>query len=382
MLKSQLEQKLSLESVIKARSDAHAKRQPRPCGLTVHPGIGCSLGCIYCYVGDMGFDMAQVKPYALTGDELVYALLSNEEFLPSLTGTYLAFGSITEPLHPRLFNKTLQYLMAVDKWLKNPSQLSTKMLVTEESARKLSRLKHIPLSVLVTIITFKKRELEPRAPPPEARIGSIKTLAKHGFKPMLFFRPIIPGVNEEEAPEIFRAAKQSGAVAVVIGGLRVTKNILFRLKSTGIDVKEIKKRLTRPLDNDQVSLLISDVKDRLKDSASELGIIPLPSACCANTLNIYLSKGLRIPCYGLCFANNMCFNCPVKCSEIKVEVSEDELKKEVSKTLSIYVKDVEINGRKAVMYTGTKLSKSKLKTIRKKLRFLERAYRIKMVIRF
>ncbi|MEM4497864.1 MAG: radical SAM protein, partial [Nitrososphaerota archaeon] len=41
-----------------ARRDPHARRLPRPCGLTVHTGLGCKFGCLYCYIYDMGFSRA------------------------------------------------------------------------------------------------------------------------------------------------------------------------------------------------------------------------------------------------------------------------------------------------------------------------------------
>jgi len=50
-----LEALIGAEAAGRARRDHHARRPPRPCGMTIHTGIGCSMGCIYCYVPDMGF---------------------------------------------------------------------------------------------------------------------------------------------------------------------------------------------------------------------------------------------------------------------------------------------------------------------------------------
>ena len=49
----QLEALLSPEERREALRDHHAKRPPRPCGITIHTGIGCPLGCAYCYIYDM-----------------------------------------------------------------------------------------------------------------------------------------------------------------------------------------------------------------------------------------------------------------------------------------------------------------------------------------
>jgi len=49
-LADRLREVLSEEEAREAEGDSHAPRLPRPCGLTVHSGIGCSFGCFYCYV--------------------------------------------------------------------------------------------------------------------------------------------------------------------------------------------------------------------------------------------------------------------------------------------------------------------------------------------
>ncbi len=51
-LKERLAEKLASrvgrEGLERAKRDSHSKRSPIPCGLTVHTGIGCGYGCVYC----------------------------------------------------------------------------------------------------------------------------------------------------------------------------------------------------------------------------------------------------------------------------------------------------------------------------------------------
>ncbi|RLE48920.1 MAG: radical SAM protein, partial [Candidatus Methanomethylicota archaeon] len=197
MAKANLERKLSSASISKAKSDFHAKRKPRPCGLTIHSAIGCPNSCLYCYIQDMGFDFAEAKPYGLTGDELLYALLTNPYFIPSRWGTFLAFGSIADPFNVAATNKTIEYLNTISI-LGNPCQFSTKAHIDEDLALKLSSI-NTPISPLVTIVTIEKaRILEPLAPSIEERLETIRNLKEKKLKPMLFLRPIIPGVTDNE----------------------------------------------------------------------------------------------------------------------------------------------------------------------------------------
>lgn len=54
-------------------------------------------------------------------------------------------------------------------------------------------------------------KLEPRTSRPEARLRAIETLARHNIPVGVMTAPIIPGLNDHEAPEILAAAKKAGA---------------------------------------------------------------------------------------------------------------------------------------------------------------------------
>ncbi len=267
-----------------AEQDGHARREPRPCGMTIHTGIGCKFGCVYCYVPDMGFPM-KPRPYPLSGLQLVYALLSNPFFVPGPWGTLLAFGSVTEPFMEETRERALEYLDAVSKYLGNPVQLSTKAYIDEDLASEIARRVEPHADFLVTIITLRHwRRLEPGAPPPEKRFETIHNLSSRGLHVTLFLRPIIPGVTDREVPEILARAKAAGAQGVVPGSLRVTPGILRRLRLAGIDVAGIEARLPRRPRNprDQVPIRETDLKRLVEMYARKLGMKVYPSSCSAN----------------------------------------------------------------------------------------------------
>lgn len=382
LLREESERSLGRDSAERAAKDGHAKRRPRPCGLTVHSVVGCSARCAYCYVPDMGFDFARARPYGLTKEELIYALLANPHFFPTIAGTYLPFGSIGEPFHPVGAKRTLEYMAGIAKVLGNPIQFSTKMLVSERLAEELGKVRGSPISPLVTVVTLREHgRLEPDAPLPRARLDGMRALRKRGLHPFLFFRPIIPGVNVDEAEEVFEEARESGAVGVVLGGLRVTEAIVRRLRERGFDVEQILSRTGRLKGAEQVNVFVADLKRELIELARDRGLIPLASACCATTLSIMLETGIRIPCANLCFAKRgYCTRCPVNCSGIRVEVEEEDVKLAASEILGVECKRVESCDELVKIVASPKSEVRRLKRRTYLLRILESIYRKRIVV--
>jgi len=282
---ARLESRLTPREAEEARRDHHAHRPPIACGMTIHTGIGCNYGCLYCYVPDMGFPM-KPRPYPLTGEQLAYALAVNPYFVPGQWGTLLAFGSVTEPFMPETRRRALEYLEATRRWLGNPQQVSTKTPLEGPDYEAFKKSAERNISVLVTIVTLRyARILEPAAPPPEKRYELIERLSRDGYHVSLFLRPIIPGVTTEELDEILSRAAAAGARAVIPGSLRVTPGILRRLRAARIPgYGEILRRLPRRprSGRDQVVLRMSDLKRLAAEKARRYGLRVLPSSCSAN----------------------------------------------------------------------------------------------------
>ena len=268
-----------------AERDHHAKRKPIACGMTIHTGIGCRFGCLYCYVPDMGFPM-KPRPYPLSGLQLVYALLVNPYFIPGPYGTLLAFGSVTEPFMDETRERALEYLEHTWRLLGNPQQVSTKAVLRGEWLDRFLRVSDPRISVLISVTTLRyARVLEPGAPHPRERLEFMGLLSRRGRHVSLFLRPIIPGVTDRELDEIMEAAARHGAAAVIPGSLRVTPGILARLEASRIvDMGEILRRLPRRPRNrrDQVTLFMRDLKEAAARAAARHGLRVLPSSCSAN----------------------------------------------------------------------------------------------------
>jgi len=273
----ELEARIGEDGVRRAKEDGHARRRPRPCGLTIHTSLGCSFGCIYCYIYDMGFGRTTVD-YPLSPEELAYAVLLNPYFVPGPYGTLIAVGSISEPFAPRVKSKSLEYIRILAS-MGNPVQVSTKAILNEEDVEFLRGSGSLDVLISVASLRMSKR-LEPGAPHAFERLKSARTLLKHGLHPTLFLRPLIPGITDREVHEILSLARSEGFDSVVIGTLRVTEGIVARLNRAGIVLPY--DRLPRLRGREQIPIKARDLKDYAGRIAHSLGVRVLPASCSSN----------------------------------------------------------------------------------------------------
>lgn len=305
-LLQQFKEKLTRKERERAKKDPHSKRDPRWCGITIHVATNCSYSCRYCYIKDMDFKFKHPVPSSLNGKELVFALLNNRSFLPGKGGTLIAMGAVSDPfLVPE---KNFAFLKELSK-LGNPIQFATKSFLSVDMSERIKRIsrRKSEISPLITIVTLSHASvLEPNAPRPRKRFETIKNLANAGLQPVLFLRPIIPKINKKEARLIMKKAKKAGAIGVVIGSFRVTRNILDRLEKIGLPTSEVMKRMEK-IDDKQRSMTLLERKKLMK-KAREIGLIPWRTTCCPNSFQS------GIPCPSTCFLTKLCTNCPNKCS--------------------------------------------------------------------
>jgi len=271
-------------NVRKVVNNEHSQRKPIFCGMTVHPGYGCSLGCLYCYVYDM--EISGVKASDLTGVELVYALAFNKYFLPKKT--LIAIGSITEPFLPEIESKTYEFMESISKYLKNPIQVSTKLCPSDP--KRLIECDEC-ISFLMSFSSY-LGELEPSVNVLD-RIECLKKITNLGIEAVGFIRPIVPGITEKHIDKLLISLKEAGVRAIVLGSLRVTPRVL-NILSKRFHLKEISKRIKRRFKdrNDQVPLDVRDLKMKIKKIAKELGLRIFPFACSANIISHKMSCNL------------------------------------------------------------------------------------------
>lgn len=306
-LAQKLKDSLSEAQIRRIKRDYHSQKIPFPaCGMTVHPAIGCSAGCLYCYV-----PKRRVKTTSLSGKEMAFSLLRSPFFFPGRHGTFLALGSITDPFLPRVRKSSFEIIRACQASLGNPLQIATKQVLPNDTIRDINLSQ---VCLLVSFSSLKMAEsLEPRVPSPQDRLEFLKAIHEKGGNPFVFLRPIIPGVTNEETHEWIRAVKETSVKGVVLGSLRLNLATFKRLEES-IDVTEIKKRLPASrLAKGFQHIYTQDLKQELSRQIRTMGVQPFHSACCANAASHDLT------CVNACWKNSrICTNCLNQCSNHKL----------------------------------------------------------------
>ncbi|WP_245671325.1 radical SAM protein [Nocardia amamiensis] len=191
----------------------------RKSGLSVNWIVGCPLDCGYC-VRHL-FDNFEMKvPRALMSDEQAAAMLTEHRyFRPHVTPIQL-LNRATDPMLPRVRPHTLSMLKLLDeRGLTNHVLVITRWRVEPEDCAVLNTIRNLKVTVLVTYSGID----DPRIEPVDSGIAasSLKTAFAHAdrYRVVLYWRPIVPGLNDSTA-HLQRALELSRhAHATVFTGL-------------------------------------------------------------------------------------------------------------------------------------------------------------------
>ena len=257
-------------------------------------GFDCPVGCVYCYIYNDGYALGPPRPSRLTGDEVKRRLVSDSRFKAGKNGTIVSIGCVSEPFHPVLEEKTLEYMESLSD-LGNPIQFAAKFPVSDWGIRRIAKI-DAPVYPMISISTLKNyRALEPAAPPPLARLAGIRKLANAGLHTTLLFKPVMPGVNENEQDQVIRAALDYGAKSLVAGIMYINNYLAKKLEESGFDTKSLQTRGTDPVQPIWVENEISPVKshdllDSIIQKARLAGLKAFKDTVCV------ISEDLRIAC--------------------------------------------------------------------------------------
>lgn len=194
---------------------------------SINPYRGCEFGCAFCYARYTHgfFDLNRWQDF----ERKVYAKRNAADTLErtlrrqDLTGQPIAIGTVTDPYQPaeRHYGVTRSLLQVLEKARGLDISITTRSPLILRDLELLARLdlRH-SINVNVSVTTLDPataRRLEPKAPEPEARLRTIRSLAAEGIATRLFCMPILPGINsgESQLRPIFEAAAEYEAEDVV-----------------------------------------------------------------------------------------------------------------------------------------------------------------------
>lgn len=210
---------LSLAQREKVRPELLDVIEYRKSGLSVNWIIGCPLDCGYC-VRHL-FDNFDMKiPRALMREGQAAELLTGHQyFVPHVTPIQL-LNRATDPMLPQVKPHTFAMLRELDeRGLTNHVLVITRWRIEPEDCAVLNSFTNIKLTILITHSGIDDDRIEPV----DSHIAatSLRTAYDHAenYRVVLYWRPIVPGLNDTDE-HIARAIELSHhAHATVFTGL-------------------------------------------------------------------------------------------------------------------------------------------------------------------
>ena len=187
---------------------------------SINPYQGCEHGCIYCYARNShnywgfsaGLDFESriiVKPNA---PELLEKVFMNPKWEPypiHISGNTDCYQPVERKM--RITRRLLEVCLK----FKNPLGMLTKNQLIARDIDILSELAKDRLVHTLISITGLKEEIrlkmEPRTASYPARLKTMEKIASAGIPIGVMIGPIIPGLNDDQLPDIMKAAADHGA---------------------------------------------------------------------------------------------------------------------------------------------------------------------------
>ena len=228
---------------------------------SVNPYRGCFHACAYCYARPTheylsfgaGTDFDRkivVKPRA---PELLREAFDD----PKWRGDNVVFSGVTDCYQPlEASYRVTRGCLQVCAEYRNPAGVISKSPLVERDIDVMQELTRVAAFSIMVSIPFwdesKARAIEPFVTTPARRVRIIERLAKAGVRVGVMVAPIIPGLNDEDMPEVLRAARDAGATHA--------GTVLLRLPGAVKQVFEERLRASLPLRADKVIRRIQDTR--------------------------------------------------------------------------------------------------------------------------
>jgi DNA repair photolyase len=194
-----------------------------PFEWTINPYRGCEFGCTYCYAR-YSHEYLGMEDWVDFQDKIFVKREAARRLARELpralsSGGAIALGTVTDPYQPaerehRITRRILEVLARARGLRLSITTKSTLVARDLDLLRVLASRGRLTINVsLITLDRRLARILEPRAPTPEKRLGTIRTLSDAGLRVGVFAMPVLPGLTDSPRAleELVRRSAQAGA---------------------------------------------------------------------------------------------------------------------------------------------------------------------------
>jgi DNA repair photolyase len=205
-----------------------------PFRWSVNPYRGCFHACAYCYARPSheywGFGAGTDFDGKIIVKKDAPRLLQRAFDRPSWKGELIVFSGNTDCYQPleAAYGLTRSCLSVCAEY-RNPVGVITKgalVLRDIDILRRLNREAWVRVYVSIPFASDEMaRKVEPHAPSSTKRFEAMKALADAGIATGISIAPVIPGLNEDDAPELLVRARRAGAGTAVAALLRLSGSV-------------------------------------------------------------------------------------------------------------------------------------------------------------
>jgi len=219
-----------------------------PFSHSVNPYRGCTHGCAYCYARPtherLGFGAGTDFDRQIVVKRDAPNLLREAFEKKRWRGDLVVFSGVTDCYQPVEASLGLtRACLEVCRDYRNPVAIITKSALIARDIDLLSALHaEAYCQVLVSVPFFNPAHagaIEPLVPSPARRFKTIRELSEAGIPTGVNVAPVIPGLSDEDIPNILRVAREAGATFASM--------ILVRLPGSVGPVFEARVRAAFPL---------------------------------------------------------------------------------------------------------------------------------------
>jgi DNA repair photolyase len=202
---------------------------------SVNPYRGCFHSCAYCYARPshqyLGYGAGTDFDRKIVVKTNAAPLLRAAFMKPNWQGDLIMFSGITDCYQPMEASYGItRACLEVCAEFANPIGVITKSIVVRRDADLLARLAKEARASVTLSIPFARddlaKKIEPFASPPSRRFETLKILADAGVRTGIAIAPVIPGLTDQDIPELLERARAAGATSAFMTMLRLPAEVL------------------------------------------------------------------------------------------------------------------------------------------------------------